>query len=240
VSLASRVATAAHKGGPRFLDRRFDSDGGQVPCPGNTIIAHVYDTAVLDALTEAQARLAETEAGGCFAWLPRASLHCTQFNGLLYAERERAVWPQGLAKDASRADADAFMRAAFDAVDAPPVPFVLEPSHFSGFGSDALGLGLAAAQDAEPAMRAYRDALAQASGLTHRPGHADYAFHITFGYLIRWPSLAAAEAFDTASLAVLADLRAKVPTLRLENTEFCLFEGMTHFAVQSTKQLAAQ
>ena len=238
MSLAARVTAAADQGGPRFLDRRFDSAGAVVSCPGNTVIAHIYDTAVLDILTDAQARLAETEAGGCFAWLPRASLHCTQFNGLIYAERSAAHWPSGLAVDATRAAADAFMRDAFESTEVPDTPFVVTPTRFYGQADDALGLGLTATDTANPGMRAYRNALAAAAGLAHRPGHADYEFHITFAYLIRWPSIAAAEAFDAVTDTVLADVKAALPNIGFDQSEFCHFEGMTHFAVQSAKPLA--
>ena len=238
MSLAARVRAAASLGGPRFLDHRFDGTGAEVPCPGNTVIAHVHDDAVLDVLTEAQRRLASTEAGACFAWLPRSSLHCTQFNGLLYAQRDQGHWPQSLANDASRAEADTFMQSAFDATPVPETAFVVTPNRFYGQADDALGLGLAETAAAGPGMRGYRDALAKATALQHRPGHADYEYHITFAYMIRWPDPAAAEAFDLETEAVLSGLKSALPRIQFESSEFCKFEGMTHFQVITSKPLA--
>ncbi len=238
MSLAARVATAAINGAPRFLDRRFDGSGGEVSCPGNTVIAHIYDTAALQALTAAQSALAATEAGACFAWLPKSSLHCTLFNGLLYAERDAAHWPRTLPFDASRNEADAHMATGFHETAVPETAITMCPDAMRGLSSDALGVSLSpSTPDTNKALRAYRDRLAAATGLAHRPGHDDYIFHITLGYLIAWPTPKAAAAFDAVADQQLSRLKQELPYLLLAKSEYTRFAGMTHFAVQSSKDL---
>lgn len=231
MSLAARVRAAQAAGGPRFLDRRFDSDGNAVLCPGNTVIRHIRAPADLDRLCAAQERLKATPAGACFAWLPRASLHCTLFNGLLYADRDVAHWPSTLANDAPRAMADAFMLQAFRQAKPISQPVDMTIAGFSGTTSDALGVALSASDIDDPLLRAYRDALAQASGLTQRPGHADYRFHITLGYLIAWPKLGAAEDFDAQAQEIAQELATTPIVLPANTPEFCKFDCLDHFEV---------
>jgi len=231
VSLAARVDAARARGGPRFLDRRFNSAGQPVSCPGNTIIRHIADPVDLDRLSAAQDALRSGPAGSCFAWLPRESLHCTLFNGLLYAERETATWPTTLANDASRAEADAHIQDAFHSTPAPAGPVEMKIAGFSGFSSDALGLSLRADATGDQALRTYRDALAEAAGLRHRPGHDSYAFHITLGYLIAWPDPAVAAAFDAAKVPIAEGLASAPLHLPAHRPEFCTFEALDHFHV---------
>lgn len=217
---------------PLFLNRRFDAAGSALRCAGNTVVTHVTNAALNAAIEGLAHRLSTGPAGDSFAWLPASSYHMTVFNGLLYDERDALHWPATLPADASEDEADHFMQARIAAVPAPPRPFCMKLTGFSGVKSHALGLSLAA-QDREEdrRLRTWRDQLATATDLTQRPGHALYRFHITLAYMINWPNEGLAAAFDLELEDGLATLAQAFPVLELGPAQFCTFDDMTHFEV---------
>lgn len=233
MSLAARVRDARPLGGPRFLDRRFDSAGTPLPCAGNTIIRHISIPSDLDRMCDIQDKLKAGPAGKCFGWLPRASLHCTIFNGLLYGERKQEAWPTTLRNDVTRAEADSHIEAAFLKTTKLDDPVEMTFGGLSGIESDALGVSLIPGAADNAALRRYRDDLAEASGLSHRPGHDSYIFHITLGYLISWPNQADAEAFDVASQAISNDFLSNTLNLNVHEPEFCRFQTIAQFDVET-------
>jgi hypothetical protein len=74
----------------------------------------------------------------------------------------------------------------------------------------------------------------QALGLTDRPGHEDYTFHITLAYAIAWPDGAAARTFGAALWEADAALRLEAPTFEIGPPELCRFRDMTRFEVVET------
>lgn len=228
---------AERRGGPPpILDIRFDAQRRALPEPGNTVIGHA-SAPVRDALTAARDRLAAAPGGETLAWLPPSSYHMTIFDGLLHRRREAGYWPPFLSVKATEAEADAFVFARLSPLrpDAPSLPFrmtlqALEPARGAG-----VWVRLAAETPAEDRrIRAYRDACAAALGLTDRPGHEDYTFHITLAYAIAWPDGAAARTFGAALWEADAALRLEAPTFEIGPPELCRFRDMTRFEVVET------
>lgn len=227
---------AADGAPPRWLGVRFDANGQALPCSGNTIVCHRRDRDGRAAIADLVARIGEGPAGGCFAFTAPESWHMTVFGGLLHdSDRRTGFWPSGLAADASDEQADRFMIERMAQVAPPDMPITMQARGFAGLQSHALGLALVPhTAGQETALRAYRDRLAEATGLTARPGHEGYAFHLTLGYLIGWPTEAEAAAFDTAIDGMAAGLGDRIPPFELGPPEICLFDHMNAFRVQGT------
>lgn len=216
------------KAPPPYLGVRFDAEGRALRCSGCTVIGHIRPGPVFDALVAARDALAAAPGGACFAWLPPSSWHMTLFDGLLHSRRSPGVWPEALPEDAAEADADAwFLEAVRTAPIAPPPPFALRPTGIAASGG---GIGVTlegATAEEESRLRAFRDALAAATGLAGRPGHASYRFHVTLAYALSHP--ADHEAFDTALAATGARLIAAAPRVAVGPPEICVFDDMTAF-----------
>lgn len=222
---------------PRWLDVRFDRSGVPLLCSGNTMVCHLHDQASHAAVADIAARLAAAPAGDCFAFTAPESWHMTVFNGLLHeADRDRsASWPADLSPDATDDEADAFMLDRMAAVAPPGAVIHMVATGFSGLPSHGLGIALAPSTvGEEEALRTYRDRLAMATGLETRPGHADYGFHLTLAYLVRWPSVAEAAAFDLVLTSIAQQLESLFPPFRLGPPELCLFDHMNAFRPQRT------
>jgi len=229
VSYAETVARADAP--PRFLGVRFDAEGRALPASGNTVIANLNAGAPLAALTAARDALAATDAGRCFAWLPPASYHMTLFDGVLHAIREPGRWPENLPADASEAEADAFMLARLGPcalAEARPFRMVARAVEASPGGGVWVAMGCATPAE-EARLRGWRDRLARACGLTGRPSHAAYPFHVTLAYAIAWAEPAAARGFDAALAAADAGLRARLPLVEAWPPLVCRFRDMTRF-----------
>lgn len=221
---------------PRFLDDRFDADKRVLRCPGNTIVCHRRDPEGLAAITELVARIAQAPAGDCFAFTAPSSWHMTLFNGLLHdSDRREGFWPTTLPKDASDRDADAFMVARMAEIDPPDIPITMVPSGLAGLSSHGLGIALSPETPEQGrALCAYRDRLAEATGLEGRPGHDTYRFHLTLAYLVRWPTVTEAAATDALFDRLTENMANLVPPFRLGPPEICLFDNMNEFRVQAT------
>lgn len=228
MSYAATVAAADAP--PRFLGERFDAEARPLRASGCTIVAHV-DAAAARALTAARDALRSAPAGRCFAWLPPASWHMTLYDGLLHARREPDYWPAALATDATEAEADAFMRDRLAACPPPAGgPFRMVTRALETGATGGVWVAMAAeSPDEDRRLRGWRDALAEACGLRHRPGHDAYPFHITMAYAIGWAAPDDAADFDAALARADAALRAALPRIEAWPPDFCRFEDMTHF-----------
>jgi hypothetical protein len=222
---------------PRWLDVRFDASGAPLRCSGNTMVCHLRDDTGRAAVSEIVARLASAPAGNCFAFTAPESWHMTVFNGLLHeADLGRSnFWPADLPADATDDEADAFVLDRMANVAPPDTPIRMVATGFSGLPSHALGIALVPSSAGEEnTIRSYRDRLAEATGLEARPGHADYGFHLTLAYLVRWPSVDEAIAFDAVLASLTVEIGDLFPPFRLGPPELCLFDHMDEFRVQRT------
>ena len=215
---------------PRYLGVRFDAHGRALPCAGCTVIGHIRPGPVAEALRAAVDRLRAEPAARCFAWLPAPSWHMTLFDGLLHAVRDPDRWAEGLDPDADGAAVDAWFLRRAAAVPAPDSSFLLRPRAVEPAPGAGVWVALDAESPAEEArLRGYRDALAAATGLARRPGHASYGFHITLAYPIAWPAPAEAAAFEAALAEADAALRAAAPRIAIGPPEICRFAAIDRF-----------
>ncbi|MEM7525410.1 MAG: DUF1868 domain-containing protein [Pseudomonadota bacterium] len=216
---------------PPYLNVRFDIDARPVRESGCTVIHHISEPAVNRALSAARDRIRAASTGAHFAWLPPSSYHMTLFDLMLHSRRGEGYWPAGLSPDATDAEVDAFALGAlkdFDLGDAHP--FQIAPRLIYA-GQGGIGVAVTGASDADEArLRRMRDRIAEATGLGHRAGHDEYAFHITIAYLIGWPNAEETTALDEAIGAAEAALIAAHPVITLNAPEACRFHDMTAFA----------
>ena len=232
--ISDALADRAGDAPPPFLDVRFDAAGRPLKDSGSTVIAHIRDAEVRAALQIPRERLAAEGLDRFWAWLPEASFHMTIFDLMLHARRAPDRWPAALPADATEAEADAIMLERMRGAepgDAPPW-HVAPRGVYCGLG---VGVALAGADGAEERrLRALRDRLAEAAGLTHRPGHDAYMFHVTLAYLIAWPGAEEAARIDHLIHGAEGALAAALPRIRLGAPEVCLFQDMTAFRPQFT------
>lgn len=224
-ALAARQGQAA----PTYLDLRFDAQGHALPDPGCTVVAHVKDPAANAALAAVRETMEAAGLARFWAWLPPSSFHMTMFDMLLHGRRG-AAWPQDLDPTMPGRIADTLLTdklRAFSLGTAPVFRMTLDGLALSPSGMGVALRGDTPAEDAR--LRALRDRLAAATGLSARPGHAEYRFHITLAYLIAWPSAEEAAAADAVLARAEAALLAALPALDLGPPEVCLFDDMTEF-----------
>jgi hypothetical protein len=225
-ALAAGLAEAP----PHWLGKRFDAAGTPLRDAGCTVLCAVDDPGALSALGAVRGRLAAAGLDRFWAWLPERSLHMTVFDVTLHARRDADHWPANLSPDATEADADAEMIRRLSGLRAGPRPPYLMAPQGIYRGEGGVGVGLSSAgMEEDKRLRALRDQLAIATGLTHRPGHAVYRFHITLGYMIAWPSMAEAARADALFDAAEDALRAAAPVIALGLPDIRTFDDMTAF-----------
>ena len=224
-------ALAARQGGaaPTYLDRRFDAQARPVPDPGSTVIAHVTDPADNAALAAIPAAMRAAGLDHFWAWLPAPSYHMTLFDMLLHGARGPR-WSRDLDQGMVGREADAVLTERLRGVSCQTAPRFRMANRGLAVSPAGIGVTLEGETPAEDArLRALRDLLAALTGLSARPGHADYRFHITLAYLIEWPSPAEAEAADEALAAAETAFLAAAPVFDLGPPEVCLFDDMCEF-----------
>ncbi len=215
---------------PRYtqeVGRKFHPNGTPRLFPGTTIICFVDPTSPIGMAAQAfQAALGQVPIGRKFALLPPASFHMTVMELLCDQVRTPERWSSWLPLDAPLATIDAFFLERLPAVPAPEglavrVTGVAHP--------DNLWLTLQPADDLTgAALRAYRDAVATASGVRF-PDHDTYRFHLSLAY-----RLIALDADEEHQLAAL--VRTWQPRLRAAGDWIALppplltgFDDMTRF-----------
>ncbi|MCR8550864.1 DUF1868 domain-containing protein [Salipiger sp. P9] len=224
---AFRYLTGALTGGPRpdAVGRKFDAEGRVLRFPGNTTLCHIdRDSDAFAALAEAQARLKAGPLADAFTFLPPESFHMTIFEGVIDSHRTPDRWPRHLPADMPLGEVtrDFSTRLAGLGLDRR---FRARPTGIlGGFYVDMEGADAAA----EAALRLTRDRLQAATNL-HRSNHADYGFHITLAYLLRWLAPAEAEVLLDLCDEIGRDLVARVPEIVLGPVEFCRFDDMYRF-----------
>ncbi|MGR3780748.1 MAG: DUF1868 domain-containing protein [Albimonas sp.] len=224
-ALAARQGQAA----PTYLGLRFDARGQALPDPGCTVVAHVREPAANAALATVRATMEAAGLARFWAWLPPSSFHMTMFDMLLHSRRG-AAWPRHLPQDMPGREADGIVvetLRGFALETAPVFRMKLDGLVLSPSGMGVAVSGETPAEDAR--LRALRDRLAAATGLSDRPGHDEYRFHITLAYLIDWPAPEDAREADAMLSEADSALLAALPTLDLGPPEVCLFDDMTEF-----------
>ncbi|WVT73101.1 DUF1868 domain-containing protein [Sinorhizobium chiapasense] len=209
---------------PKHLGTRYATDGRFLREPGNTVVSHV--TAGLPseaAVLAVRDRLMAMPEAGQFAFTHPSSLHMTIFQGIIEYRRRLPFWPADMALDTPIDVMTEHYRGRLRHF----VP--LEP--FRARVTDVTPTGLALEGDSaadRACLKAWRDAFAEAFGYRH-PDHDDYAFHITYAYVIDWLDDAALPRWQAMLSEQLAYLRERAPVIELDPPAFCSFEDMNHF-----------
>lgn len=206
---------------------KFHPDNSVKRFPGNTIICFVADgTPVMDALLDMRRTLEAMASANHIAFLPPSSYHMTTFELLTDHFREPQRWTPALSLDAPIPETDAYFKAV--------VPRVPAPSAFRmRFGEvrpeTPATVHLQPDDDAtRAALRGYRDALAEATGIRF-PNHDAYEFHITLGYrLIHFEGAAADELASTVS-QLNQRLVTRLAPFTLGPPRLVFFEDMAEF-----------
>ena len=208
---------------------KFHEDGSVMPFSGNTIICFVApDTRLMSELLWMRERLRAMRCADHIGFLPPSSYHMTTFELLTDYWRQPQRWTSALPLDAPIPATDAFFQAVVPRVPAPDA-FLMR---FSGVepGSPAT-MHLEPADEAtRAALRAYRDALAAATGIRF-PNHDTYQYHITLGYKLAEFDDAALTELNATLEIVNARLRASLPPFRLGPPQLVFFNDMAEFTL---------
>lgn len=209
---------------PAAVGDKFEPTGAVRHWPGNTFICHIPAGPAHQALTAAQARLRAGPLAEAFAFLPPSSLHMTVFEGANNVRRHDDSWPGALSPEMDLSDVTAHFRMATGPLLLPPTATTRPASIFGGFSVMVNG----ATEIDERKLRDMRSALSVATTI-RRADFADYRFHVTMAYPLRWLRDDEAHAVVSLSDAVFADLATAMPTVPLDEVEFCTFEDMHAF-----------
>ena len=216
-------ATHNPKSPPR-LGTRYGRRGGFLPEPGNTIVCHLGKGSATQALlVAARERYLDMPEAERFLFTPITSLHMTLFKGVIEYRRKPRFWPDDMPLETPIEDMTEIMAARLEGFS------TLDPFQVTVKTAKPSGLVVEGkAESDRRAMKAWRDALARLLGDRH-PDHDDYAFHITFAYVIERLSDAALPAWQAMLDEVTAEIQRAAPVLELRPPAFCSFEDMNHF-----------
>lgn len=210
---------------PMHLGTRFRKTGGFLPEPGNTIVSHVTKgSQTQDVLIAAREKFLAMPEAPQFVFTPITSLHMTLFQGIIEYRRLADYWPDDLPLDAPIDEMTDLMGERLEDFSIFE-PFQVEVTHARPSGLLVAGV----TEHDRKVMRDWRDAYADLLGYRH-PDHADYHFHITFGYATDWLEDAALPRWQAMLDEVAADIRREMPILELDAPAFCAFEDMNHFS----------
>jgi hypothetical protein len=220
---------------PRHVGHRFSSTGQALPFAGNSIICHLSPSSSLYRhFTTLRQQLSQSPLfSSMLAFLPPTSYHMTVYEGITYHIPERFGWLPCLSPDASLPLLHATVVSKL-ALLATTLPASLQaPYRFRivGFNPlvDGLAVRLAPATPAEEAkMRALRDLFADTVG-ARMPGHAEYIFHSSFAYLLRWLDEGQRRELQGMLDAWLESLEDGERDLVLGPAELCVFDDLTAF-----------
>ncbi len=208
---------------------KFHADGTVMPFSGNTIICFVApDSALLGELLWMRETLQAMRCADHIGFLPPSSYHMTTFELLTDHWRQPQRWTPALPLDAPIPATDAFFQAVVPRVPAPAA-FLMR---FAGVEpSTPATMRLEPADETtRAALRAYRDALATATGIRF-PNHDTYQYHITLGYkLVEFDDAAMTELSATLEI-VNTRLRASLPPFRLGPPQLVFFKDMSEFTL---------
>jgi len=219
-----KYSKSRHPEPPPHLGTRYDLSGKFQYEPGNTIICHVVEgSQTQEALIDARATFLAMPEAAQFTFTPISSLHMTLFQGIIEERRRPFFWPADIALDTPIDEMTDIMLERLGAFQARD-PFKVAVTHARPTGLMVEG----AAEGDRRAMRLWRNAFADLLGYRH-PDHDEYAFHITFDYVIERLKDEALPRWQQMLDQVTAEIREKTPILELHPPAFCSFDDMNHF-----------
>lgn len=208
------------------VGRKFFADGAPRMFPGTTIICFVSPDSPIGVAGHALQHRLRKRFGPKFAMLPPDSFHMTVMDLLCGDIRTPEHWSSRLDLDAPLADTDGFFMAQVRQVAAPNGATM----RYNGIvPSSNVMFGLTGIDDStSTALRAYRDAIAEATGVRH-PNHNTYGFHMSLAYRI-----IELDPDEETALAELyrdweAEMAHQTLTVTLGTPELCFFDDMVAF-----------
>lgn len=218
--------TGAATGGaaPAAVGQKFTPEGKVMPFAGNTFLCHIPQGPAHEALTATAAHLRAAAPTGAYAYLPPASYHMTVFEGVTDRDRTDGRWPEDLDPTLPVEAVSECYLPRLSGLDLPRASCIRLTGIFAGTTVQVTG----ATEADETALRAARQTLRAATGI-RRPDFADYRFHITLAYLLRWLTPAEAAAMADLSSTLARDLAMLHPSIALDGIEFCRFADMHAF-----------
>ena len=209
---------------PASVGQKFTATGAVMPYAGNTFICHIPPGPAHEALTATAAHLRAAAPAGAYVFLPPASYHMTVFEGVTDRDRTGGRWPDDLDPALPvEAVTESFL-PRLSGLDLPRATRIRPTGIFAGTTVQVTG----ASEADETTLRTARQTLRTATGI-RRPDFADYRFHITLAYLLRWLTPAEAAAMADLSAILARDLAALHPRIALDGIEFCRFADMHAF-----------
>ncbi|MEO6060508.1 MAG: DUF1868 domain-containing protein [Thermoflexales bacterium] len=208
---------------------KFHPDGSVMPFSGNTVICFVApDMLLMGQLLWMRRTLQAMACADHIGFLPPSSYHMTTFELLTDYWRQPQRWTPALPLDAPIQVTDAFFKTVVPRVPAPDA-FLMRCAGVEP-GTPATMRLEPANEATRTALRRYRDALAQATGIRF-PNHETYGYHITLGYkLVEFDDAAMTEL--GATLQTINDrLRTSLPPFGLGPPCLVFFNDMTEFTL---------
>jgi len=168
------------------INYKFNEDGSPRHYPGNTVISDVFpENKVYPIIRYLSEQLKQRKLDTLFILLPEDSYHVTIIRGVNDQVRNKEFWPPDLPLNASMHEADNFVKASVESVEAPDA-FKMRFKHLLIDDADFRICLEPANYIEDTKLRDYRNKVAQRLGLW-LPGHDSYIFHITMAYTLFIP-----------------------------------------------------
>ncbi|KAK1061967.1 hypothetical protein LTR74_010631 [Friedmanniomyces endolithicus] len=212
---------------PRWIGHKFNPDGQIMPCPDNTVLSPLDPANALHRSLQALLNdLQQQNFASLYTFLPPSSWHMTTYEGVSDQIRLRNSWPADLPVTSSLKACHAHVATRL--ADFEHGLGAVAKMEVAGFEPLAEGIALKlvpATSHGERALRDLRDRLSQRLGM-HHPGHDNYSFHMSLGYLLRHLS----EGDEARIAQFLQGWHAKLPqSFELAVPEYCVYDDMYSF-----------
>ncbi|KAK0946353.1 hypothetical protein LTR29_002115 [Friedmanniomyces endolithicus] len=212
---------------PRWIGHKFNPDGQIMPYPGNGVLSPLDPASALRRSLQALLNdLQQQDFASLYTFLPPSSWHMTIYEGISDQIRLRNSWPADLPVTASLKACHALVATRL--ADFEHGLGAVVKMELAGFEPLADGIALKllpATSDGDRTLRSLRDRLSQRLGARH-PGHDNYSFHLTLGYLLRHLS----EKEEARGAEFLQAWQIKLPpSFELAVPEYCVYDDMYSF-----------
>jgi len=222
---------------PRDTLLKFNPDGSPRPFAGNTVICHLpQQTRFRDAVVAFGDALRSSSFGAKLAVLPSDSYHVTILGGPNDQDRRRYGWPSDIPIGTPIAECNRIISekiARFRMRTELPIRFCVDKEKTLAPQRPS-GLQLVPADANEKLkIRTLRDRMADEVFRYRAADHDTFGFHISLAYQMR--GLAAVDRREYQSILVqhLPAIVAAAPVIEFGVPEFCTFENMYRFEVQT-------
>lgn len=238
-SLIAQVTSDAdpsHRIPTRDTILKFNSDGSRRAFAGNTVICHLpQQTHVHDAIAALGDALRTSPFSTKLGMLPSESYHMTIFPGANDQGRTPDGWPSDIPFNASIQDCNRIIgerMKQFRLECALPLRVVVDVPRTLNYGW-ACSLRMSPADKEESTkLRVIRDRRSDVYRFRTKD-HASYEFHITLAYQMASFTSQQQAQYQTLLEKHLPVIAAAKPVIELGIPEFCTFDDMYRFEIQT-------